>query len=310
MKNQVIFILIILFNSLAFSQEKKIDQTLLDDACKCIKKIDYDLETPQKTDSIKACISGAIMASQMKNILNEVDKKKAEVTADTTVTKNLDFTIFTDENFPEIQKKLLDECPAVKLLLLSNNKKSKHSLSDNDKAMAFYREGEQYFSQGNYESALVQFNKAVKKDSKFAFAWDNLGICYRKLGRYKEAIPCYEKSLALDPKGTVPLGSLATAYELLKDYKNAAAAHLKMIEYYPENPEGYYGAGRMFYLDGQYEKGVDNICQAYMLYKKTNSPYIHDAEANIAGFYNDLKEKNQLEIFNKVAKKYNINITE
>lgn len=75
-----------------------------------------------------------------------------------------------------------------------------------------------------------------------------------------------------------------------------------------QDPEGYYGAGRAYFYDEEYEKGLDNIFQAFLIYKKTNSPYVHDAESNISAFYNDLKEKQKLDIFNKVAKKYNIEI--
>jgi hypothetical protein len=48
--------------------------------------------------------------------------------------------------------------------------------------------------------------------------------------------------------------------------------------------------------------------QAYLIYKKTNSPYIHDSETLISNYYNFLKQNNQIDLFNKVATKYNINI--
>jgi tetratricopeptide (TPR) repeat protein len=209
-----------------------------------------------------------------------------------------------------IQKKLLNVCPYLKELLMTNNQKFDNSYSDKKKARAFYLEGEKHFDSGKYDLALVEYNKAVKADPKFAFAWDNLGICYRKLNRYKEAVKCYDESLKLDPKGTVPLQNKAVALTLLEDHKGAAETYMKLVEYYPDDAEGYYGAGRSFFFNKDYEKGLEYIFQAYIIYKNTDSPYVHDAQTNIAAFYKEMKDKNQLAIFDKAAKKYNIQIQE
>jgi tetratricopeptide (TPR) repeat protein len=311
-KHQILLAFLMLTGTciLAQDKEKDINRTLLEEACKCIAKIDLDLEKTQKTDSIKECITNAIMMDQMTTLLKDASLQEAidKSKVDSTVVSTLNFTITADKDYEKIQKELLENCPAVKEIMLTNNKEFKNSYSDNKKALEFYKEGERYFNREEYESALIQFNKAVAKDPKFAFAWDNMGICYRRLNRFNEAIRCYEKSLELDPKGSVPLGSMATAYELQKNFKKAAEYQMKLVEYYPDDPEGYYGAGRVLYADGQYEKGLEQLCEAYLRYKATNSPYIHDAETLIATIYSDLKEKNQMDIFDRVAKKYNINI--
>jgi tetratricopeptide (TPR) repeat protein len=106
----------------------------------------------------------------------------------------------------------------------------------------------------------------------------------------------------------MPLQNIAVAYDYLKDYKSASDTYLKIIANNPEDAEGYYGAGTAFFSNQDYEKGLDYMCQAYLIYKKTNSPYIHDSETLIGNYYNFLKNNNQIELFNKVAAKYKINI--
>ena len=174
------------------------------------------------------------------------------------------------------------------------------------KAKEYYSQGQKYSEKEQYELAVVQYNKAVKNDPNFAFAWDNMGLCYRKLNRYEEAIKCYKKSLEIEPKGTMPLQNMAVAYDFLKDYKSASETYLKIIKNNPEDAEGYYEAGNPFFSNQDFEKGLDYMFKAYLIYKKTNSPYIQDSETLIGNYYKSLKENNKIDLFNKVAAKYNI----
>ena len=82
------------------------------------------------------------------------------------------------------------------------------------------------------------------------------------------------------------------------------------INKYPDDPEGFYGVGRMYYLKGDSLNGVDAMMQAYLLYKEANSPYVNDAVNVLSEMYGKMKAENQLEAFNKIAKKYNINFEE
>jgi tetratricopeptide (TPR) repeat protein len=312
MANHFSLFLFLLCCGTAFSQKDKIDQSILDGSCECIKKIDFDLPKDKKHEEIKSCIGASIMAGQMKSLMSEMKKDTdslLQAKIDTTAPGK-SYTLYADKDYDAIEKTLLAECSYMKTLLMAYNEKSKNSISNKAKAKAFYDEGDKYFVNEKYDLAMVEYNKAVKADPKFAFAWDNLGMCYRKLSRYKEAIECYNKSIEVDPKGQMPLLNKAMAYALMEDYKNAATSYEKLISVYPEDAEGYYGAGRSYFAMQEYEKGLDNIFQAYMIYKKTESPYIHDAESNISAFYGYMKQNNLLETFNKVAKKYNIEIKE
>ena len=307
-KNILIVALILLSNA-TFSQEKEISRKILDSSCECISKISVSLDDLEKNTEIKSCINTASIQGQIKGISSQLGiEADGKVNLD-SVAKN-DIIIETDKDYEIIREKLLNDCPAVRALLNANESLFENSVSDKKSALKFYTNGQDFDKKEQYDKAIAEYKKAVKKDPKFAFAWDNMGLCYRKTGNFQAAIDCYKKSLALDPKGTVPLMNMGVAYGFLKDYVNAAAAYKQYIEYYPGDPEGYYGAGRMLFFAGDAENGLDNLFQAYLLYKQMDSPYVHDAENNISVIYKDMKDKNQLDIFKKVAKKYNINITE
>lgn len=306
----VLFLLVFLSYNFNYAQDK-IDPKILDESCNCIKKIKTDIEKSSKIDSIKSCITQSILISQMESITKDLSKiletQKGEI-KDTTYTSNKNINITFDKDFDIIQKKLFEDCPGLKEVLASNNIKSEKSVSNKKKALEYYKEGQKYHDDEQYDQAIVQYNKAIKSDPNFAFAWDNMGLCYRKLNRYEEAIKCYKKSLEIEPKGTMPLQNIAVAYEYLKDYKSSSETYLKIIANNPEDAEGYYGAGNSFFSNQEFEKGLDYMFQAYLIYKKTNSPYIHDSETLISNYYNFLKQNNQIDLFNKVTAKYNINI--
>lgn len=307
---RVLFLLMFLSYNFNYAQDK-IDQKILDESCNCIKKIKFSLEKEAKIDSINSCISQSIMNSQIQNLVKNfstVENINDQTKKDTTATKGRDFTIIADKDFDIIQKKLFDDCSTLKAIMASNNIKSEKSVSNKKKALEFYDQGQDYQTREQYDQAIVQYNKAIKSDPNFAFAWDNMGLCYRKLNRFEEAIKCYKKSLEVEPKGTMPLQNMAVAYDYLKDYKSASETYLKIINNNPEDAEGYYGAGTAFFSNQDYEKGLEYMFQAYLIYKKTNSPYIHDSETLIGNYYKFLKDNNQLDLFNKIAAKYNIQI--
>lgn len=308
--NRILFLLVFLSYNFNYAQDK-IDQKIIDESCSCIKKISLSLEKSSKIDSLNSCVTQSILMSQMENITKDLSKilddQKGKI-KDTTYVSGKNISITLDKDFDKIQKKLFQDCPYVKSLMMSNEQESENSVSNKKKAREYYSQGQKYSEKEQYDLAVVQYNKAVKSDPNFAFAWDNMGLCYRKLNRYEEAIKCYKKSLEIEPKGTMPLQNMAVAYDFLKDYKSASETYLKIIKNNPEDAEGYYGAGTAFFSNQDFEKGLDYMFQAYLIYKKTNSPYIHDSETLIGNYYKFLKDNNQIDLFNKVAAKYKIQI--
>ena len=308
--NRILFLLVFLSYNFNYAQDK-IDQKIIDESCSCIKKISLSLEKSSKIDSLNSCVTQSILMSQMENITKDLSKilddQKGKI-KDTTYVSGKNINITLDKDFDIIQKKLFQDCPYVKSLMMSNEQESENSVSNKKKAREYYSQGQKYSEKEQYDLAVVQYNKAVKSDPNFAFAWDNMGLCYRKLNRYEEAIKCYKKSLEIEPNGTMPLQNMAVAYDFLKDYKSASETYLKIIKNNPEDAEGYYGAGTAFFSNQDFEKGLDYMFQAYLIYKKTNSPYIHDSKTLIGNYYKFLKDNNQIDLFNKVAAKYKIQI--
>jgi tetratricopeptide (TPR) repeat protein len=82
----------------------------------------------------------------------------------------------------------------------------------------------------------------------------------------------------------------------------------KLAYFYPEDPEGYFGIGKVYVLSEQYEKAIDYVFIAHRLYTLSGSEYISDTENLAITIYNKLKEQNKTELFRQKAFEYGVNI--
>lgn len=272
-------------------------------ACTCIDSIEMDIkDDKEKANAIGECVNKQTVGYQINRELNNSLK-----TSDKNITINVDKQSNQYKTYYfELEEWLFENCSSLKKGISANNKESSLSVSTNKKALEEYDKGIDFVKEENYKDALPWFKKAVKTDPNFPFAWDNIGYCSRKLEKYDEALEAYYKSLSIDPKGKMPLQNIPVVYQFKENYDKAIIAYNKLLEVFPEDPEGYFGIGRMYILKSDLEKGLDNMCKAYNLYVKINSPYRVDAQTIIQEAYQLMKVKGQEELFNKILKDNNI----
>jgi tetratricopeptide (TPR) repeat protein len=276
-------------------------------ACNCIEKIKVGDKKKEKTaKEIKKCIEAEATSYQMvQKLMESMKSTDTGKTRNVVINTNKESEMYL-KYYYEIERDLMDSCPSLKILLGSNEKELKHSISKNDDAIYFYTKGQNADKTNNYEEAIKYYLEAVKLDPKFAFAWDNLGVNYRKMNMYQEAINAYSKSLELDPKSLTPLQNIALVYQYTKEYDKSVEKYKNLIAILPNDPEGYYGAGQSLFYMKEWEKSLDYVCKAYNLYVKMGSPYRSDAEQLIQLLYNEFKKIDKLDNFGKILKENNI----
>lgn len=319
---KIIFISIFIFSHISgISQENKNlnSETLLkelsENGCQCIDSIAmYNKPKIEAVKAISECINKQTTTLQMGSKLMEIDilKENAEVLEE---KKQKNISINTNENsneykkyYYELERYMMNNCTSLKEKIASYEKQSVKSFTDNKKANEYYSKGLEESKKENLEKALQFFEKAVKEDSNFAFAWDNLGVIYRKLNKYDSAIEAYKKSIEIDPNGLMPLQNIAVVYQYKEEYQNAINAYKKLAEIDKNNPEIYYGIGNVYTTNlKDYEKGLENMCLAYNMYIEQKSPYRTDAEKIINIIYSEMKKQGKEEKFNQILKTHNIN---
>jgi tetratricopeptide (TPR) repeat protein len=96
-------------------------------------------------------------------------------------------------------------------------------------------------------------------------------------------------------------------YIYKKEYKKAVKSYEKLAKIDPNNPEVYYGIGNIYavYLN-EYEKALDNLCQAYNIYSEQKSPYRTDAEKLIQLVYGEMKKQGKEAKFDEILEKHHI----
>lgn len=326
MKSLLSILLFVFSISISFSQEtttvekeikfdkKQFLKELSENACKCIDSIStYDKIVDSISSEIHRCIDKQVGAYQMGTKLASIGNLE-EVKEGDDGKKSINISINVNSNskeykeyYYEIERYLTSNCAAIKDKMAVNDKVNSKSVSRNPEALKYYSLGLEESKKENFEKSIEYYKKALVFDQDFAFAYDNMGICYRRLNKYDEAIDAYEKSLKIDPSGTMPLQNIAIAYLYKKEYKKAVKSYEKLAKLDPKNPEVFYGIGNIYvqYLN-EYEKGLENLCQAYIIYIEQKSPYRTDAEKLINIAYSELKKQGKEKIFNEILEKYKI----
>lgn len=158
--------------------------------------------------------------------------------------------------------------------------------SKNTKAMALYNLGSRLLYQGDdYAKAATFLEEAVRLDSTFVEAIDNLAVCYRRLGKYEESIKCSEDSIRAFPNGEIAHCNLALTYSLINQQKKALYEYKKVKDINPTNAEAFYGSAVICYEQNDLTRALLNAAEAERLYRKTSNNLLGDAEELMGRIY-------------------------
>ena len=278
-----------------------------DDACKCIDSIRITNKSKEEVSKeIGACIepriSGLLITEAMGKAMFDTSKRIINVAvADDPEARKYAYY--------RIERYLMDSCQSLIDIANSNEKESLNSVSDNPEALEYYSKGQDAFKEKNLKKAAYFYKKAVDTDENFAFAWDNLGLTYRYMKKYDKALAAYKKSLEISPNGPLPLQNIPVVYEHMKKPKLALEAYNKLTKSQPDNPEGYFGKGRILVTHmNRPVPALHSMCQAFMIYKRTNNPYRTDAEKVMGYIHHVMKEDKKEKQFYNILKQYKIDI--
>ena len=116
--------------------------------------------------------------------------------------------------------------------------------------------GNSYFEKGDYEKAIMAYEKAIERNPEDAGAYKNLGITHTRRGDYERAITAYEIAIERNPEDAKAYFNLGYNYGERGDYEKAITAYEKAIELNPEDAEAYFNLGYNYGERGDYEKAI------------------------------------------------------
>jgi tetratricopeptide (TPR) repeat protein len=100
-------------------------------------------------------------------------------------------------------------------------------------------QGVTYSEQGQYDLAILEFNKALEIDPGSTETYNNRGITYSKKDQFDLAISDFSKALNIDPKDTKVLYNRALTYAIEGQFDLALSDLKKCLELVPSNADAY-----------------------------------------------------------------------
>jgi tetratricopeptide (TPR) repeat protein len=139
--------------------------------------------------------------------------------------------------------------------------------TNNQKALKYFQSANFSFMTNRLANAKSLFLSAVKEDSLFCDAWDNLSVCCRKMGHFKDAFVAGLHSLVIDSTNYAAWLNCGYSAYLADDVPDALSSFEHLQRIVPNNPEGYYGKGIVLYSIDSISEARNNIYKAEQKYK-------------------------------------------
>jgi tetratricopeptide (TPR) repeat protein len=109
---------------------------------------------------------------------------------------------------------------------------------------------------GEYDEAILQFQKVLKLDPSSFDAYLGLAKAYDALGQLQKAESSYRAAIALQPNVWYGYNSLGVFYYNSSRYKEAAEMFDKVVQLLPDSARGYSNLGGVYTEMGRYDEAV------------------------------------------------------
>jgi tetratricopeptide (TPR) repeat protein len=161
-------------------------------------------------------------------------------------------------------------------------------------AEAYLYRGGVYYNLKEYDKAMADCNKAIEINPQYAMAYNGRGIVYRNLKEYDKAMADYTKAIEINPQYAMAYNGRGNVYSDLKEYDKAMADYNKVLEINPQDADAYYNRGIVYRNLKEYDKAMADYNKAIEI-----NPQLFQAYLYRGLVYHNLKE------YDKAIKDYN-----
>jgi tetratricopeptide (TPR) repeat protein len=138
---------------------------------------------------------------------------------------------------------------------------------------AYNNRGTAYSALGFYAQAILDYEKAIKLNPKYATAFINRGTVYDALGKHQQAIEDYNMAINLDPKAADIYYNRGICYGSLGNYQSAIMDLSLAIILEPEYVEAYNNRGVFYGIIGNYKQSLEDLDSAIKLWPQYAKAY-------------------------------------
>jgi len=108
---------------------------------------------------------------------------------------------------------------------------------------AFISKGIAYMSEGNLDKAIANYSESIDVSPEFTEAYQNRGVLYEFKGQFNKAIADFDKAIAADPQSYVLHFNRGMAFIYKNQCENALPDLEKAIELKPDYAKAYINKG-------------------------------------------------------------------
>ena len=124
-------------------------------------------------------------------------------------------------------------------------------------SISYNNEGFTLYQLGEYDLAMICFDRAIRMDPKHATAtYNNKGLVMYEIGEYKEAIGCFDKALSLDPYYGTARNNKGLALLQLGEYAGAIACFDMVIDADSKDMTAQDSKGAALLYTGKYKEAL------------------------------------------------------
>jgi tetratricopeptide (TPR) repeat protein len=141
-------------------------------------------------------------------------------------------------------------------------------LSGKGLAFAFYRRGNAYNEQRDYDRAIKDYDEAVRLNPKHANAFSNRGVAYAGKRDYDRAIQSYDEAIRLNPSHADAFTNRGVAYARQGDYDRAIQSYDEALRLNPNHANALFDRGNAYRRKKDYDRAIENYSEALRLNPK------------------------------------------
>ncbi len=131
--------------------------------------------------------------------------------------------------------------------------------------VVLYNRGFAYYSKGDYDRAIHDYDEAIGIVPKYLLALNDRGNAYYRKGDYDRAIRSYDDVIRLNPKTAIAYANRANAYRMKADYDRAIRDFDEAIRLDPKDPGAIRSRGQLYTDKGDYGRAISDLNEAIRL---------------------------------------------
>ncbi|MBN2440083.1 MAG: tetratricopeptide repeat protein [Spirochaetales bacterium] len=136
---------------------------------------------------------------------------------------------------------------------------------DPDNSKCYCNRGLSYAYKREYENAITDFTKAIELNPKYASAYNNRGLIYFYKSDYDRAMSDYEKCLSLDPNYIFAYYNRGIILEKKDEYDEAIQDYTIVLDLDPMYIDAYKRRGEIYATKIKYAKAMNDYHKVIQL---------------------------------------------